>query len=226
MSPIGANLQTVRRRISEALQGDSREVTLVAVSKSHARGALEEALDAGCHHFGESYLQEAAPKMDALGGRLATWHFIGALQRRKAREIAGRFAWVHGIDRLEVAQALSTHRPPSSPALNACIQVNISGEATKQGVTAADVPALARAVATLPRLKLRGLMGMASFEGDEGSRRAQFRVLREAFEGLRKEGMDVDTLSMGMSGDFELAIREGATMVRIGTAIFGDRRSS
>jgi len=223
MSPIAANLQAVRRRISEALQGDSRAVTLVAVSKARPPEAIRAALAAGCRDFGENYLQEALPKIAALAGEPIAWHFIGQLQGNKAREVARHFDWVHGLDREKLALALARARPAERGALNACIQVNISREATKGGVAPGEVVPLARAVAALPGLALRGLMGMASPTDDTALQRAEFALLRGAFERLRAEGFAVDTLSMGMTQDFEAAVAEGATMVRIGTAIFGER---
>jgi len=226
MSTIAANLQAIRRRISEALQGDSREVAVIAVSKQRSPGAIREALAAGCRDFGESYVQEAVPKIGALGAVPATWHFIGRLQTNKARDVAERFDWVHGVDRAKLAAALAKSRPAALGRLNVCLQVNISGEATKGGVAANEALALARAVAAMPRLRLRGLMGMARPTGDAREQRAQFALLRRAFDELRAAGVELDTLSMGMSDDFEAAVAEGATMVRIGTAIFGARRVS
>ena len=223
MSPIAANLQSVRRRISVALQGDSRAVTLVAVSKTRAVADIRAALAAGCHDFGENYVQEALPKIAALPGEGATWHFIGSLQGNKARDVAEAFDWVHGLDRLKIAQALSRHRSTQHGPLQVCIQVNISRETTKGGVEASGVLELAREIALLPGLKLRGLMGVASPDADSAKQRAEFAQLRHALEQLRAEGFDVDTLSMGMTQDFEIALAEGATMVRIGTAIFGER---
>ena len=226
MSPIAANLQAVRRRISEALQGDRRIVTLVAVSKTQAPEAVRAAFAAGCRDFGESYVQEAAPKIAALADLHATWHFIGNVQSNKAREIAERFDWVHAVDRLKIAQSLARARPDAREPLNVCIQVNISREATKGGVAPGEAASLARDVAALPRLRLRGLMGMASPTPDPLRRREEFRRLRETYDALLADGHALDTLSMGMSDDLESAIAEGATMVRVGTAIFGARLPS
>ncbi len=223
MGTIGANLQAVRRRISEALQGDSRVVTLVAVSKTHPPRRLREAFDAGCRDFGESYVQEALPKLAALGDLDCTWHFIGHLQSNKAREVAERFDWAHGVDRARLATALARARPESLPPLNVCIQVNISGEATKAGTAPDAALGLAREVARLPRLALRGLMGMAAATDDARAQRAQFALLRGTRDAITAAGIPLDTLSMGMSDDFESAIAEGSTLVRIGTAIFGAR---
>src|SRR5258706_4486041 len=225
MSPIAANLQAVRRRIFEALQGDSRVVTLVAVAKGQPPEALRAAFAAGCRDFGESYAQEAGPKIAALDDLSdARWHFIGHLQGNKRREVGQRFEWVPGIDRAKVALALGRSRPAGQAPLEVCIQVNISGEATKGGVAAPDAVALAGEVAAVPGLRLRGLMGMAGFDAGPGERRAQFALLRRTFDQAVKAGIQIDTLSMGMSQDFEEAIAEGATMVRIGTAIFGERQ--
>ena len=223
MSTIAANLQASRRRISEALQGDSRIVTLVAVSKSQPPERLREAWAAGCRDFGESYVQEALPKMAALGDLQASWHFIGRVQTNKAREVAEHFDWVHAVDRPRVAAALSRARPASLPPLDCCIQVNISAEATKGGVAPGEALALAREVRTLPGLRLRGLMGMARHTERRDEQRAQFAVLARTRADIDAAGIPLDTLSMGMSDDFEAAIAEGATMVRIGTAIFGAR---
>ena len=223
MSTIAANLQAIGRRISEALQGDSRSVTLVAVSKGKPPDAIREAFAAGARHFGESYLQEALPKMASLADLAATWHFIGHLQSRKARDVAESFDWVHGVDRAKVAEALSKGRPDSRGALNVLLQVNISGEATKGGVTPAEAAPLAREIASMPRLNLRGLMGMASPTEDATLARREFALLRRTAGEVAACGIPLDTLSMGMSGDFEAAIAEGSTMVRIGTAIFGER---
>lgn len=201
-------------------------MTVVAVSKQRGPEAICEALAAGCRDFGESYVQEALPKLDALGGAGMAWHFIGRLQTNKARDVAARFDWVHGVDRARAAAALSKARPDGMRELNVCIQVNISGEATKGGVAPADAVALAREVAGLPRLRLRGLMGMAGPARDQREQRRQFARLRRAFDEVAAAGIPVDTLSMGMSDDFEAAVAEGATMVRIGTALFGARPSS
>ncbi len=226
MSTIAANLQAVRRRISEALQGDRREVTLVAVSKTQPPERIREASREGCRDFGENYVQEAIAKIALLRDVPARWHFIGHLQTNKAKEIAAHFDWVHGIDRARAAAALSRARPPERAPLDVCLQVNISGEASKGGVKPEEALALAREVAPMPNLKLRGLMGMASFTEDAARQRQQFATLRETWQHIRKSGIDMDTLSMGMSGDLESAIAEGSTMVRIGTAIFGARTPS
>jgi pyridoxal phosphate enzyme (YggS family) len=224
MSPIAANLQSVRRRIDAALAGVAREIRLVAVSKQRSPEAIRAALAAGCRDIGESYVQEALPKIAALQGAGATWHYIGHLQTNKARDVAASFDWVHGIDRAKAAAALDRARPAGHPPLEVCVQVNISGEATKGGVSPDEVLALCREVAAFPRLRLRGLMGMAEPTADAALQRAQFARLRAAYEAARAAGLGLDTLSMGMSDDFEAAIAEGSTMVRIGTAIFGERQ--
>jgi len=223
MSPIAENLQELKRRISEALQGDSRAVTLVAVSKTHPPEMVREAFAAGQRDFGENYVQEAVAKIGALSGLGATWHFIGTLQGNKAREVAGHFDWVHGVDRAKTADLLSRHRPAGRAPLDVCVQVNISEEATKGGVKPGEALALAKHVASLPGLRFRGLMGMASPSGDERAARAEFALLRRELEAIRAAGLEADTLSMGMTQDFRAALAEGATMLRIGTAIFGAR---
>jgi pyridoxal phosphate enzyme (YggS family) len=223
MSTISANLQAIQGRISEALQGDRREVTLVAVSKSQAAASIREAHAAGCRNFGENYVREAIAKMADLVDMPATWHYIGHLQTNKAREIAERFDWVHGVDRSRAASALGRARPAGRGPLNVCLQVNISAEPTKGGVRPEEALALAREVAPISGLRLRGLMGMASYTEDRASQRAQFRRLRETLADITAAGIEMDTLSMGMSQDFPAAIAEGSTMVRIGTAIFGER---
>ncbi len=223
MSPIAANLQAVRRRISAALQGDGREVTLVAVAKQRSPEDIRAALAAGCRDIGESYVQEALPKIGALEGEPIRWHYIGHVQTNKARDVAARFDWVHGVDRAKAAAALDRARPQDRAPLDICVQVNISAEATKGGVAPGEALALCREVAKMPRLRLRGLMGMASPTADTASQRAQFATLRGVLDEVRAAGLPLDTLSMGMSDDFEAAIAEGATMVRIGSAIFGER---
>lgn len=200
-------------------------VALVAVSKSRSASAVREAFVAGQRDFGENYLQEAAAKIMDLAdfrARGIVWHFIGPLQSNKLKAVAAHFDWVHGIDRQTTAVALSRHRS-GQQALNVCAQVNVSGEASKRGVAPDDAWQLATQVASLPNLKLRGLMAIIENTGDEATQRAQFRKMRTLFESMQTGGLDVDTLSMGMSQDFTVAIAEGATMVRIGSAIFGAR---
>ena len=229
MATISGNLQAARARIERSARGagrDATQITLLAASKSHPPERLREACAAGQRVFGENYVQEAVEKMDALAdlrGLGLEWHMIGPLQGNKARLAAERFDWVQTVDRERIARRLSDARPSELPPLNVLIQVNVSGEASKSGAAPRDVPALARATAALPRLKLRGLMAIPEPGGAEVQQRARFRAVRELFEGLRAEGLPLDTLSMGMSDDLEAAIAEGSTMVRIGTAIFGPR---
>ena len=220
MATIADNLQAVRARISRAAQAAGRDpaaVTLLAVSKTHPAVSVARARDAGQRAFGENYVQEALDKMDALPG--LEWHLIGPLQSNKTRLAAQRFHWVHTLDREKVARRLSAQRPASLPPLNVLIQVNVSGEASKSGVAPGEIAGLARAVAAQPRLRLRGLMAIPQ----PGAAPARFREVSDAYEKLKGE-FGFDTLSMGMSDDLELAIAEGATMVRVGTAVFGVRR--
>jgi PLP dependent protein len=221
------HLAAVRTRIAQAASSAGRSadsVTLLAVSKGQPVESIRVAASAGLTDIGESYLAEALEKMDALGDLPVTWHFIGRLQANKTRHVAERFAWVHGLDRLKIAERLAAQRPFHAPALNVCIQVNLAGEASKGGVPPAQVPDLAAAVAALPRLALRGLMCIPPEETDPGRQREWFARLRALRDSLNAGGLALDTLSMGMSGDFEAAIQEGATIVRVGTAIFGNRR--
>ena len=219
MATIAENLQAVRARI-----GAARGVTLLAVSKGQGIERVKEASAAGQRAFGENYVQEALEKMQSLEEmRLPglEWHLIGPLQSNKTRLAAERFAWVQSLDRLKIAQRLSDQRPAELPPLNVLIQVNVSGEASKSGLAPRDVPALAEAVRKMPRLKLRGLMAIP----EPGAPRERYREVKSLFDSLR-EKFAWDTLSMGMSDDLELAIAEGATLVRIGTAIFGARERS
>ena len=217
-------VRIVRNRISSAAQAAMRNVdsvTLLAVSKAQPANKVRAVAEQGLRDFGESYVQEALDKMEALRDLPLTWHFIGRLQANKTRPVAASFDWVHGVDRLKIAERLSEQRPFHAPPLNVCLQVNIAGEASKGGVTTAELPALATAVAALPRLKLRGLMCIPPDEDDPT--RHWFAGTRRLLEALNAAGAKLDTLSMGMSGDFESAILEGATLVRIGTALFGSR---
>jgi len=186
---------------------------------------VREAHAAGQRDFGENYVQEALAKIEALADLRSdiVWHLIGPLQSNKTREVAAHFDWVHSVDRLKLAQRLSDQRPPELAPLQVCLQVNISGEESKSGVAPAGAPGLARAVAALPRLKLRGLMAIPEPAQDFEAQRVPHRALRELMESLNAEGLGLDTLSMGMSADLEAAVAEGATLVRIGTAIFGER---
>jgi pyridoxal phosphate enzyme (YggS family) len=219
-------LRALRSRMATAAASVGRNadsVTLLAVSKGQPAPLIRAAAAEGINDFGESYLGEAVGKMEAAADLPLTWHFIGRLQANKTRPIAERFAWVHGLDRAKIAERLSAQRPYHAPALNVCLQVNLAGEASKGGVTAAEAPALAATVAALPRLTLRGLMCIPPEETDPARQREWFAKLRLLRDSLNAGGLALDTLSMGMSGDFESAIQEGATVVRIGTALFGPR---
>lgn len=223
---LSERLATVQAQIRAAETRCGRipgAVTLLAVSKTHSAATVREAAAAGQTRFGENYLQEALDKIAALADLALEWHFIGPLQTNKTRRIAECFAWVHTVDRLKVAQRLNEQRPPELPPLNVCIQVNISGEASKHGVSLDELPALAQAIATLPRLRLRGLMAIPAPATDFAAQRLPCARLRVAQEDLIQKGLALDTLSMGMSDDLDAAITEGATLVRIGTAIFGPR---
>jgi len=226
MTAIASNLQAVNRAIAQAARTAQRraeDVALLAVSKAFPAAAVREAYHAGQRIFGESYLQEALGKIEALRDLPLEWHFIGPIQSNKTRAIAENFAWVHGVDRLKIAERLSAQRPQNLPPLNVCLQVNVSAEGSKGGVAPDEVAGLAQAVARLPYLKLRGLMAIpAPAEGLAGQRKP-FAQLRELVRQLNAQGLALDTLSMGMSHDLEAAVLEGATIVRIGTAIFGQR---
>lgn len=202
---------------------DPAEVRLLAVSKTWPAESVREAAAAGQRAFGENYVQEGVAKVEALADLGLEWHFIGPLQSNKTRLVANRFAWVHSIDRLKIAERLAEQRDVHLPPLDVCIQVNVSGEASKSGVAPADLPELARAVASLPRLRLRGLMAIPEPTPDVALQRARFASLRMLRDELNAAGLGLDTLSMGMSDDLEAAIAEGSTMVRVGTAIFGSR---
>ncbi|MDO9285078.1 MAG: YggS family pyridoxal phosphate-dependent enzyme [Aquabacterium sp.] len=228
MTTVIGNLQQVHSRIARACAAAGRpvdSVTLLAVSKTFGADAVREAFAAGQRAFGENYVQEALDKIAALADlrRQIEWHLIGPLQSNKTRPVAEAFDWVHSVDRLKIAQRLSEQRPADRPALQLCLQVNISGEASKSGLAPDEVPAVARAVAALPRVRLRGLMAIPEPAGDEAAQRAPHRALRALLATLNDQGVMLDTLSMGMSADLEAAITEGATMVRVGTAIFGGR---
>ena len=233
MSTIEEKLQAVRRAIAQAATEARRppdSVTLLAVSKTFGADAVLAAVAAGQTAFGENYLQEALDKIASV--RLAlpqaslAWHFIGPIQSNKTRPIAEHFDWVHTVEREKIAARLSEQRPASLPDLNICLQVNISGEASKSGVAPEALPALARAVAQLPRLRLRGLMAIPEPQTDPALQRAAFAQLRVLYEQLRADGLPLDTLSMGMSADLRPAVAEGATIVRVGSAIFGSRTYS
>jgi PLP dependent protein len=229
MSPIESNLQHVRGVINDAITGlgstKKQGVTLVAVSKTKPAGFIREAFSAGQRDFGENYVQEGAAKIAELADLRSqgiTWHYLGPLQSNKARQVALNFDWMHGVDRVKIALAVGGYRGDMRP-LNVCIQVNVSGEASKRGVPPADALTLARQVDGVAGLKLRGLMAIIENSPDEIVQRSQFRIMRQLFEELGRDGLDIDTLSMGMSQDYRIAIEEGATMVRVGSAIFGAR---
>ena len=225
---ISARLAQVHSRIAAACTQGGRaadSVHLLAVSKTQPADAVRAAFAAGHRAFGENYVQEALDKIAALGELRAQlqWHLIGPLQSNKTRPVAEAFDWVHSVDRLKIAQRLAEQRPPGLPPLQLCLQVNVSGEASKSGLAPAEVPEVARAVAALPRVRLRGLMSIpAPAQGFE-AQRAPHRALRELLTALNAQGLALDTLSMGMSDDLEAAVAEGATMVRVGTAVFGAR---
>ena len=226
MTTIASNLQAVRDAIAAAAIEAGRhadEVTLLAVSKTFPHHALREAYQAGQVRFAESYVQEALGKIAALHGLAIEWHYIGPIQSNKTRAIAENFSWVHSVDRLKIAERLSEQRPAHLPPLQVCLQVNISGESSKSGVLPREAGALASGIAKLPNLKLRGLMAVPAPGGDFAAQRLPFAQLRQLRDRLNQQGLQLDTLSMGMSHDFPAAIAEGATMVRIGTAIFGNR---
>ena len=219
-------VRILRNRVDSAAGAALRSVdsvTLLAVSKAQPANMVRAAAALGLRNFGESYVQEALEKIEALRDLPLVWHFIGRLQGNKTRAVASAFEWVHGVDRLKIAERLAEQRPFHAAPLNVCLQVNLAGEASKAGVTTAELPALAAAVAALPRLKLRGLMCIPPDEDDASRQREWFARLRRELESLNAAGAGLDTLSMGMSGDFEAAILEGATIVRVGTALFGPR---
>lgn len=226
MTTISANLQAVLARIAAAAPKSRRnadDILLLAVSKTWPASAVREAAAAGQRAFGENYVQEGVEKAVELASLGLEWHFIGPLQSNKARRVAEIFDWVHSVDRLKIAERLAEHRPAALPPLQVCLQVNVSGEDSKSGVPMADVPLLARQLASLPRLKLRGLMAIPAPHDDFVQQRHAFGLLREIYERLKRDGLKIDTLSMGMTHDLEAAIAEGATIVRVGTAIFGER---
>jgi pyridoxal phosphate enzyme (YggS family) len=228
MSHIADHLQAVHARIERAAQAAERSpdaVHLLAVSKTFPAEDVRAAFAAGQRAFGENYVQEAISKIEALADLRTQieWHFIGPLQSNKTRPVAEHFDWVHSVDRLKIAQRLSEQRPDALPPLNVCLQVNVSGEASKSGATLDEAPALARAIAALPKLRLRGLMSIPEPADDLQVQREPHRILRTLFDSLRADGIALDTMSMGMSSDLEAAVLEGATIVRVGTAIFGKR---
>lgn len=226
MTAILSNLQATREAVAKAAIEAHRapsDVHLLAVSKTFPAEAVREAYQGGQRAFGENYLQEALDKMTLLNDLPLEWHFIGPIQSNKTRPIAEHFAWVHGVDRLKVAQRLSEQRPANMPPLNICLQVNVSGEESKSGVAMSEAAQLAQEISRLPRLKLRGLMSIPAPASGETEQRVAFAKMRVLLQELNQQGSSLDTLSMGMSHDFPAAIKEGATIVRIGTAIFGTR---
>ena len=235
MAAIRDNLQAVSERIARATAAAGRSadsVRLLAVTKTHPAALVEEAFRAGQTAFGENYVQEALEKMDALtrlvgepGVHDVEWHLVGPLQSNKTRLVAERFDWVQSVSSAKVARRLSEQRPPDRAPLNVLVQVNSSGEASKSGIAPDEAIALAHAVAQMPRLRLRGLMAIPEPTDDAGLQRMRFQAVRELYERLQRDGLALDTLSLGMSDDLEAAIAEGSTMVRVGTAIFGERKA-
>ncbi len=226
MSAIADNLQAVRARIAHAATAAGRSpesIRLLAVSKTWPLACILEAAAAGQAAFGENYVQEGIDKIQTVHGQSLEWHFIGPLQGNKTRPVAEHFAWVHSIDRLKIAERLSAQRPADAPRLQVCLQINVSGEASKSGCAPDDALGLSQSIAALPGLTLRGLMTIPEPSDDPAKQRRPFRTLREIFDHIRASGLPLDTLSMGMSHDLEAAVAEGATIVRIGTAIFGER---
>ena len=226
MSAIADNLQAVQARISNAAAAVGRSpesVRLLAVSKTWPLACVLDAAEAGQRAFGENYVQEGIDKIAAVSGRNLEWHFIGPLQSNKTKPVAEHFDWVHSIDRLKIAERLSAQRPAYLAPLQVCVQINVSGEASKSGCAPDEALALCRAVAALPGLQLRGLMAIPEPTDDLQAQRIPFRKLRELREQICAAGLPLDTLSMGMSHDLEAAVAEGATIVHIGTAIFGER---
>lgn len=229
MTAIASNLQAVNNAIAQAVRSTQRrreDVELLAVSKAFPAGAVRAAFHAGQRAFGESYTQEAIAKIEALRDLPLQWHFIGPIQSNKTQAIAQHFTWVHSVDRLKIAERLSAQRPPDLPPMNVCIQVNVSGEKTKSGATPGELVQLAQTVARLPQLKLRGLMTIPAPVQGADEQRKPFARLRQLMQELNTQGLQLDTLSMGMSDDFGAAILEGATIIRIGTAIFGERQKT
>lgn len=226
MTTIAERMQAVRRNIDEAARSAGRSpesVRLLAVSKTHACELIREAFAAGQTCFGENYVQEALDKIATLNDLSIEWHFIGPIQSNKTRPIAESFDWVHGVDRLKIAQRLNEARPEPLAPLNICLQVNVSNEASKSGCAPEEAAELAQAVAAMPRLKLRGLMAIPEPTGDVALQHRRFKMLAQLRDALNAQGFALDTLSMGMSDDYPAAIAEGSTIVRVGTAIFGAR---
>lgn len=226
MSGAGDRLSAVRARITAAERRHGRvpgSVDLLAVSKSCPADTVRSLAEAGQRRFGESYLGEALEKIERLSDLALEWHFIGPIQSNKTRGIAHHFSWVHSLDRLRIAARLNDQRPPALPPLQVCVQINISGEASKSGIAPEAASVLVREIAMLPRLRVRGLMAIPAPTADQGQARGAFHRLGELLSALREEWPTLDTLSMGMSDDLEAAIAEGATLVRVGSALFGQR---
>ncbi|ADQ83830.1 YggS family pyridoxal phosphate-dependent enzyme [Methylovorus sp. MP688] len=226
MSAITERLQAVQARICQSATAagrDPQEITLLAVSKAQNADAIRDVWAAGQQRFGENYLQEALNKQSLLQDLPIEWHFIGPIQSNKTQPIAQHFSWVHGVDRLKIAERLNAARPAELPPLQICLQVNVSHEESKSGIAPEEAYALASAITQLPRLQLRGLMAIPAPTPDMELQRAQFRMVRALYDALRQQGIALDTLSIGMSEDFPVAIGEGATIVRVGSAIFGPR---
>lgn len=225
MTTISNRLQDILATIelAKTTASSQQQVRLLAVSKAQAALAIREAFSAGQTMFGENYLQEALEKQASLTDLAIEWHFIGPIQSNKTQLIANNFAWVHSVDRLKIAQRLNDARPKTLPPLQVCIQVNVSDEDSKSGVLAKELEELASAIAVLPQLKLRGLMAIPAPSHDNNQQRAQFKQVRECYDALLDKGFKLDTLSIGMSDDYSIAIEQGATIVRIGSALFGAR---
>jgi pyridoxal phosphate enzyme (YggS family) len=227
MNMLISNLKQVQQRLIQAAEQAGRpasDIRLIAVSKTKPAEAIEQVYQAGQHDFGENYLQEALDKIAALNHLTdIVWHFIGSIQSNKTRPIAEQFDWVHTVDRLKIARRLSEQRPPHLPDLNICIQINVSQEDSKAGISLDEAAQLAHDINQLDRLKLRGLMAIPLNTDDPALQHQFFRDMKQCLDQLNQQGLQLDTLSMGMSGDMETAIAEGATMIRVGTAIFGGR---
>jgi len=227
MNSVADRVKQIQARIEHialVCERDPRHITLLAVSKNHGVEQVRQALTAGCRHFGESYVQEALAKIEQLANNDLVWHFIGPIQSNKTQAIARYFQWVHSVERDKIARRLHEQRPAGLPPLNVCIQVNLSGEVSKSGISAAEVPQLASQIRQYANLRLRGLMTIGRQASGEVELRHTFSRLRTLLAELNSQGMSLDTLSMGMSGDLDIAICEGATIVRVGSAIFGARQ--
>lgn len=225
---IAHNIKSIRAQIEEIAQKYARQpdsIQLLAVSKTRPIEDVQAAFAENQHHFGENYLQDALSKIENISESSIEWHFIGPIQSNKTRQIAENFNWVHTIDRFKIAQRLSDQRSPAQKPLNLCIQVNVSGESSKSGIHIEDTLTLAKHISLLPNIHLRGLMTIPAATNDFELQKQSFRLLRELKDEIQSQGIELDTLSMGMSNDMEAAIAEGSTIVRIGTAIFGARKS-